>query len=62
MKIHQLDAQKSSAEQNLEKMNEVLFKKSQQIEQLEMKVALLELEKIKLKGENGRIQDSIHNS
>ena len=28
VKIHQLDAQKSSAEQNLEKMNEVLCKKS----------------------------------
>ena len=39
-------------------MNEDMTGKVQKIEELEMKVALLQLEKNKLKGENHRIQES----
>ena len=41
---------------DLGRVNEAVFEKDQKIEALEMKIALLELEKNKLTAENGRIK------
>ena len=57
LSIKNLYEEKANMQTDLGIANNDLTQKNQKIEQLEMKVALLELEKNKLLGENQRIQD-----
>ena len=56
-KLEILDGEKTNMESYLGQVNKDLTEKTQKIETLEMKIALLELEKNKFAAENARIKD-----
>ena len=56
-KLEILDGEKMNMESYVGQVNHDLVEKSQKIETLEMKIALLELEKNKFAAENARIKD-----